>query len=535
MGFFSTTCPDCGEKNKRGVKFCQRCGADSQAGWHICSHCWTINKASATFCRKCGAGIESKAAHVPVAQVWNRDPGDFARRFELPDLRGAFKSGFYVETGTRALLLVDGRYVQSLPAGLYTPESPSREKILWDNFPRHATVVAVDAGDAELYVTFPELFAKDKVTVQATVRVIVRISDEAAFFVNEMKDREVYTVHDLAAVLYDELRDGMAEMAGKYDAGALTGNLNMKDEFGTSLELHLSHTLSRAGLSLVQVRSIAFVHAEQELDRERGKLSTYKKRVALWDELRKAASSDKMNKVTTEEQFAAFLRGVDKERLLRTEEMEELQRGFAERKADHNLARDFLIEKLKIEHDLEMRHIALIKEGEMDLMRIDNEIEAERRKKTADMKLWVADKEEKLRLVGVLVDLKHKKEMLRIERAKELSKVSAEVLMTMTDTEKAKLIKDLTRTRLLKDLSEQQVLAMGAAENPDSQLAVAFAEKFKAMEDGKMAGAQKEMYETFFKRLADLQKEAMEMMRDVAKAGAETGKPNVVYPPGGSK
>jgi hypothetical protein len=122
-----------------------------------------------------------------------------------------------------------------------------------------------------------------------------------------------------------------------------------------------------------------------------------------------------------------------------------------------------------------------------------------------------------------------------IERAQELSKVSTEVLITMTDAEKARMIADLARTERLKDLDEGKILAMGAADNPDSQLALAFAEKFKALQEGKLADVQKEMYEKFFKQLSETHKESLEMMRDVAKSAAESGKPNVIYPPGGGQ
>jgi hypothetical protein len=286
------------------------------------------------------------------------------------------------------MLLVDGKYVQSLPAGLYTPESPSREKILWDNFPKHATIVAVDAGDVELYLAFPDLFAGDNVKVQAKGRIVLRISDESAFFINLMKDREEFTLNDLSTMLYDELRNAVAESAAKHDAGALTGDLAVKKEFETAMELHLSQTLGRIGLALAQIRSIDFAHAEVALREEKGKLSTYKKRVAMWDELRKTANTDRMNKVRTEEDLVEFMHEVDKERLLREEEVEELKRAFAEKKEDHELARNFLIEKLTIEHELEMRRVRLVEQGKMNLTQIDNEIEAERRKKKAELENW---------------------------------------------------------------------------------------------------------------------------------------------------
>ncbi len=524
MGFFSTICPSCGRKISKSARFCPHCQADPQAGWRLCTKCWNVNKAAAKFCTRCGASLTGTPAGVPVGQVWNRGPDDFARRFELPDFKGAFKNGFYVATGTRAMLLVDGKYIQSLPPGLYTPESPSREKILWNNFPQHATVIAVDAGDTELYLTFPGLPSKENMKVETTLRLVLRISDESAFFVNRMKDLEEITIDDLLAFIYPEAKNAMAECVAKHNAADLKGDLALKKEFETAMELHLSQTLGRIGLAFVQVRTL---ECDYELRDEEVKLATYKKRVELWDKMRQAVNSDRMNKVTTEEEFAKFIHEVDKEKLLREEEMEELKRAFAEKKEDHELARRFLTEKLTLEHKLEMQRLNIVANKERFLHKIEKvKIALELKLKKAEMK----DKEERLR-----IDREHEEKQKEIERAQELSRVSTEVLITMTDSEKAQIIADLAKTKILKDLDEDEILAMGAADKPDSQLALAFAEKFKALQEGKLVDMQKEMYEKFFKQLSEANKQALEMMRDVAKSAAESGKPNVVYPPGGSK
>lgn len=541
MGFFTTICPSCGEKIKRSAKFCSKCRADSQSGWRLCDH-WHPNRADAKFCSKCGRPIASEPKGGPVAQVWNRAPEDFARRFDLPDFQGAFREGFLVETGTRALLLADRKFIQELPAGRYTPESGSKHSVMWEKLPKQMTVILVDAGDTELYMAFKDLFAKDKVKAQVNARFIIRMNDPSAFFVNVLKDREEYGLKDLSDMLYAELKNAVQEGVSRHEAMALSGDMAIKKQFETMMEHHLSQTLGRTGLSLNQIRSLEFLTAEDALKEEQGRLETYKRRVAMWDELRKAANIDKMNKAGTEEELAAFIFEIDKNQLLRREEMEELILGFSERKEDRALARKFLVEKLTQEHNLEIQRVKMIEEGKMTLLQVDNEIEARRRKHRAELDMWEEGIRRKIKvaldaleLKGKKYDLRHKRKMQEIDEAKELSKVSAEVLMTMTDTDKARMIADLTKTKLLAGLDEAKILAMGATDNPDSALAAAFAEKFKAMQDGKLAKEQKEMYEMFFQRLSDVQKDAMEKMRDVAKSAAEVGKPNVIYPPVGGK
>lgn len=50
------TCPNCGENNPAGTKFCQNCGTRLN-GMLICQSCGTKNKAGTRFCAECGAKL----------------------------------------------------------------------------------------------------------------------------------------------------------------------------------------------------------------------------------------------------------------------------------------------------------------------------------------------------------------------------------------------------------------------------------------------------------------------------------------------
>jgi RNA polymerase subunit RPABC4/transcription elongation factor Spt4 len=54
------TCPDCGELNSEGTKFCQNCGAKlgmQKPSQNICSKCGAVNDPESKFCGECGANI----------------------------------------------------------------------------------------------------------------------------------------------------------------------------------------------------------------------------------------------------------------------------------------------------------------------------------------------------------------------------------------------------------------------------------------------------------------------------------------------
>lgn len=51
-------CPECGEENEVGTKFCQGCGAKLSGNTHVfCSSCGAENKVGVKFCGECGAKL----------------------------------------------------------------------------------------------------------------------------------------------------------------------------------------------------------------------------------------------------------------------------------------------------------------------------------------------------------------------------------------------------------------------------------------------------------------------------------------------
>ena len=51
--------------------------------------------------------------------MWTRQPADFARRFELEDIKGTFRKHIAVEQGTKAIFLQGGKFLGELLPGNY--------------------------------------------------------------------------------------------------------------------------------------------------------------------------------------------------------------------------------------------------------------------------------------------------------------------------------------------------------------------------------------------------------------------------------
>jgi membrane protease subunit (stomatin/prohibitin family) len=72
-GAQTVPCPKCGTPNPAGAKFCQNCGANTQAqqaATQTCPHCQGQVQAGSKFCNNCGQSLEPKACkncNTPVA------------------------------------------------------------------------------------------------------------------------------------------------------------------------------------------------------------------------------------------------------------------------------------------------------------------------------------------------------------------------------------------------------------------------------------------------------------------------------------
>jgi hypothetical protein len=123
---------------------------------------------------------------------------------------------------------------------------------------------------------------------------------------------------------------------------------------------------------------------------------------------------------------------------------------------------------------------------------------------------------------------------IEAERLERLSKVGIEALITASNSDQAKILGDLKKTEILKGMSEEQILAMGAKDS--EHLAMAFQEKFRGLSAEKQETLYKEMIadkDKSTKIMQEMFNKALDTQRDVSVAAAQSGHPNVVYPPQG--
>jgi len=423
-------CPKCREALKQDAKFCGKCGEPIKATGPVCGSCQATNSAGAKFCKACGASLlaaqpaqpaqpaaSAESAGNPVSGPtvearqgigrWNRKPGDFAVRVDIPDPETDLWNGFEVVLGERAMLFQSGKYVGALPPGRHEREDAEtgilnemRKKVGLLPAPWDLTVVVMDAGGVEMELEVGGLRTQENVPVDLECGVVLRLSHPESFFTNLMKGQGSVLVEDLRGRLVDEAKMVLQATLKEHAANDLYGNLELRKVVMVDLMEHMRNSLGQFGLEISHLRHVQFVSPElakiaqergdltlyqqqtevemdrrgEELSAERGFLSLSREEVELekeWMDLRERAekigTEAKMNELTADEELQAFKQEIDTKGLLRKEQWDELEQTLKQRRENSTLAREHFLEKLRLEQHLELEELRW--DAQIELMR----------------------------------------------------------------------------------------------------------------------------------------------------------------------
>ncbi len=400
---FQVECPKCQEKSKSGSRYCGNCGERLPGSEIKCGNCGAVVAGDRKFCGNCGKPLAESESPLLTGNRWARRTDDFATKVEIDDVEGFFKKGLIVEAGTRAIFFVNGAYSGILDPGKYDMGGLlQRIKNVFSS--KTTTAVLVDAGDAELQFSLTDLPTKDPIRLAAECRIVVQMDNPTQFFENMMKGRQNYPLSQLKGFLEEELRNCLLEFVGARSVQELSTNLAFKQQMEQGIAQHLARTFDRKGLSFIQARVFNFRHPRMNaltskmeeywlnaedlkarlagqdstvglerrlLDQETAKaimqLEVYEDRARVRDRMRKAVASDQMNEITSAAEMEKFLQGMDKEKLLRADEMRDLAQTFAEKGEDHDVARRHVIQRLRVEQEMDLARAALV--GKIGLQR----------------------------------------------------------------------------------------------------------------------------------------------------------------------
>lgn len=325
---------------------------------------------------------------------WSAPADIFARSLSFQDdeiPRGWLTNSIVIEPGTRACAIVDGRVIGEIPTGEFTFHDFRDKLQFWRKGP--ATFVIMRSDVVRLSVNCDGFVSADDVPIDMRIDVGVQIGDPVLFMNNLMGPRKEYPVQELAERLTPSV---------KQEAWVATARLKVDDLRGPAVAAQVAQqvvdaiapTFRRYGLNVFSVEGMLMQPSGMEKHWERVKENNVEvagerlvnkrlgdevgirtDRIALLEKLRDIAISKGIDEARSREEFKTLVAQVDKARLLRKEEMDQLAEGFEQRKDDREALRRHIAEVLDVNRQQEIDQLRAQVAHALELAGKRNELE----------------------------------------------------------------------------------------------------------------------------------------------------------------
>jgi|GEM_PF-1051747 hypothetical protein len=345
---------------------------------------------------------------------WSVDSNDFATRLVIPDLKGVFRFGplelpkqrsLVIEAGTRALVVDEGCLVGEVSPGSYVLETFLERLQFWRE--RQVTVVLARQEDVALQLAL-KVPTAEFLTVDAKVRLTVQIEDIAAFLENLLGAQERLLIKHVENSTHRSVSELVSPLVRQALWGAIR-SVSIKDLMTPGVQQQMSDTvtdavcssLKRYGLRFVEVQMVHIEHedhdalAERSGDRwiedeekrlqilrleteselARDEVDKRLQRNSVRRELMSALNAGKMDGVNSEEEMRQFVLDIDRQKLLRREERDQLVFDYETNKQDRGIARQHGLKLLQLEQRLELENARVDLDHAVAARAIEHEIE----------------------------------------------------------------------------------------------------------------------------------------------------------------
>ena len=280
MGLFSDICPKCGDKVPKRARFCSNCGHGAPDGWFKCPQCgkWVGNDSK--FCPHCNHPLHPENRIDLAGGVWSREPGLFAQRFELGDVRFIRENGLMVQEGTVAVLLDGGKETKELGPGRHHPDGTLRA-INWFGNPPPRSAVMIDAGECVFRVDFTgktsgvgdvasaPLRTAEELEVGCVAEITLRyVSGKGEQFIaNVMREARSVSMKDVCQLLYENTLSAVRDICTQSKIEDLVKDPDRRARFEEAITRTLRENLKDWGLEIVRTGAVEFYGQAYEDER----------------------------------------------------------------------------------------------------------------------------------------------------------------------------------------------------------------------------------------------------------------------------
>jgi len=469
MGIFFTKCQNCGARVSRRARYCSKCGA-VPSGSRVTTICWKCGKevsVQSEHCPYCGTDLTESALPVIEGNRWLRKADEFAARIDLDDLEGFLKKDLFVEGGTKAAFIVDGRVTGEVGPGFYRAEG------LLGRLPelkgaKKAQVILAVAWDVEFQFEAANVYTKDPIPINVSLSLSFCADDLQLLATGLLRDRPSVSEDEIRGRLVSSVREAVGQFVGGLTVEDIERDSGIRDRLEAALASRVQQACGEMGLGFRGVKAYDFFHevldrrrkqreklylavSEQEAETE-GKrrlfdartkdeiekirertisLKIARRKQELLRHLRDLAAKGEMDRLRAELEQEKFRRELEKEHLLSKDDLDAIAAEGLVKKGTREAESKHALEMLEIRLAGEREKEKMLRSSEMELAQIEHEVE----KKTLSLRSELEMK--RMNLDAAVLEMERWGEAKRAELLKD-AQVKAEIERMKQAQEKAK-------------------------------------------------------------------------------------------------
>ena len=508
----------CGHRVPKAARFCNRCGSSAPGGWWRCPSCNKWVGAEANFCWSCKAALHPESRQSMSDGLWQRRPGEFARRLQVAELRRLLEKGLVVETGTVALLLEGGQIKAVLEPGRHTLETLGRKLMGFFAAPAPQTVVLVDAGDIVLPLRFSGLRTKEELPVECYTEVCFRFvpSRGEAFLANVLKSQEQLSHEGLADWMRQEIRGGITDLVQASGMEELVKDPQRRLRIEDTIRQTLLLTLERAGIELVRVASVEFTGQDYEALRERSPQAEVKRReIEFQHRMRELACGEEMDRFKSERDLEEYIQQLAQEKdissRLREHELARLKQVHRHELEKAEAAYQIAVEMQQAAHEIQIK----LQWDDYTRDKLEKDATAQVRVKQLESTEEVRQTQEwlKVRAEKARQDREHQKARAEMFAGQDLKALIA----MLPDSAQRRDLLELHQQTTQAGQTPEQILAAAAANSPAAAEALARMRELKREDLEREFKDRKNISDEAAARLERVLSEALKAMAEFSR------------------
>ena len=437
----------------------------------ICSNCNKRNGPYTQFCNGCGYSLQIEQSpsrdleeqhldvdYSPSTPVYLQSH-DVLIRFNLKALQGKFSKELQVPSGMKAVIVVDGKIQDVVETGKYTLES-LYDRVLRGGLKTNTEIVLINMKKFDFQVDIVNAWTKDPLRINATCRLQLAVCDPEKFFLT-CANGEHFTFNDLHSMIWDEVESACASYIVSHSVETLDKYLKRNSditsdeimsqlhvfmgEYGLSLKRICLHNVNSPQVSklkedqeklylgkksLRNKKRLFDLYTEEELQtiaEIETTASHYESRAEVWSRISRALIKENIDDLSNSEQWEHFVHGIDKQKLLREDDLKKFRDSLMQQAEDRERVRTEAIARAQLEQEYNLKALEIHYRFETDQAQLENALYLERQRFESRLDIRVEKTRKQLEIQAL--ESKHLRSEKKLNRSADHEATRESVLL----------------------------------------------------------------------------------------------------------